>query len=198
MNEWDRFVADLLRRVELDAFEASLDPAFGSQNEGHRQRVREALRLAIENANDNSSPPGADSLTDLKRRPRVEGWAISVSHCPGIGGYILGPSKLCVGFDLEETLRVTRPIVERVLPFELEKAWYAKSSLEPAVIWAAKEASIKAFGNLVRADLNFGVVELTSFTAEGRFTARHRHHHVQGLAQGFGDHTAAIAKTRSE
>lgn len=203
MNEGSRFIADLLERVELDSFKASIDPAFGSQNEDHRPRVREALRLAVEKATGDSPPPGFDSLTDLKRRPRVDGWAMSVSHCPGLGGYILGPSKLSVGFDLEETQRVTSPIVERVLPFELEKSWYAKSSFPStttwaAMIWAAKEASIKAFGNLTRSDLNFTLVELTSFTAEGRFTARHRHHHAQGLAQSFGAHTAAIAKTRIE
>lgn len=198
MNDWNRFAAELLARLELGSFEASLETAFGSQNENHRPLVREAIHASLEKATHGNLPAGHDSLSDLKRRPRVEGWALSVSHCPGLGGYIFGPSKNFVGFDLEESQRVSEKIVERVLPFEFEKSWYLKSGISPALVWAAKEASIKAFGNLTRSDLNFTLVEITSFSKDGRFTARHRHHHANGVAGSLGAYTAAVAITRAE
>ena len=198
MSDWNRLATDLLERAELSSFEAVLDSAFGSKDDGHRSRVREDLQRKIAHATNENLPPGYDSIADLKRRPRVDGWALSISHCPGLGGYVLGPSKNFVGFDLEESVRVTEKIVERVLPFELEKSWFPTSGIQPALIWAAKEASIKAFGNLTRSDLNFTLVEITSFNRDGRFTSRHRHHHAHGVAASWGAYTAAVAITRPE
>lgn len=202
MSDWNRLAAELLERAELGGFEAVLDPAFGSKDDGHRARVRGDLHSKIEKATKGSLPHGHESLTDLQRRPRIDGWALSISHCPGLGGYIVGASKNFVGFDLEESTRVTEKIVERVLPFELEKSWFSASqpgpAIEPALIWAAKEASIKAFGNLTRSDLNFTLVEITSFKSDGRFTSRHRHHHARGVATSWGAYTAAVAITHDE
>ncbi len=155
---------------------------FGSNALDHRSKLREALSTWVQNfiiSNDNrDSFADLTTLSDLSKPPRLDGWAISVSHCPSLGGFIAAPSNSHVGLDFELTARVSSQIAHRVAAFPgetklLEQIGAAEKPL--AIFWAAKEAAIKAFGNSdPLSSPHFGIVEILDIDPEhATFTAAH-------------------------
>lgn len=154
-----------MRSLKFDDIDVHLSDAFGSASPDHRVRLRTALQKHIAQLE-----PAASSVAqigDLSKPPRIEGWAISVSHCPPLGGFIAKKSARAMGLDFEISSRVSREIAARVAAFPREKDFaeeIEKLPLPQAIFWVAKEASIKAFGNR-HPDLrpHFGIIEITSF-----------------------------------
>ena len=72
-------------------------------------------------------------------RPHCSFAAISVSHCPVLGGFIFSFNrKISVGLDMEQSHRVNEQLIGR-----LSKAEELKQAPDPSLLWAAKEAAFK-------------------------------------------------------
>lgn len=157
---------------------------FSSKSNDHRARVRLALQKQIESDAKKLSvdvdSKALHSLLDLKAPPRIEGWGISVSHCPDIGGFAILPGLKHIGLDFEIATRLTDAIVYRVASFDEEKAIIArlknssKTTSPNAYFWCAKEASIKVCGHTFRdQSVHYSNVELLTLDADERtFTAK--------------------------
>ena len=72
-------------------------------------------------------------------RPHLPDVAISLSHCPSLGGFIFSAAKnFSLGFDVEEASRVDRAVEY------LARVEEIGSSPSRALLWVAKEAAFKA------------------------------------------------------
>jgi phosphopantetheinyl transferase (holo-ACP synthase) len=79
-----------------------------------------------------------ESVEDLSSIPDSSKMSISISHCPGLGGFALTEKPACIGLDLEVASRVDQKHIARMAsPVELEQM------PSPAHLWAAKEAVFK-------------------------------------------------------
>ena len=177
-----------MNELALDGLLIRTSREFGSSNANHRTQLRHALQDFIRSAaaksqsgNEEEFLRAVNALTNLAIRPRVPGWALSVSHCGTLGGFIASKNAANnateVGIDFESASRVSESIAVRVAPFAGEKALLEmlKDTHAPwALFWVAKEAAIKAFGNRFPTEApHFGEIEITSINLIARtFTAR--------------------------
>lgn len=111
---------------ELEFF---LSRDFGSTHSGFRARIRETLAARF--------PEEAVRMRDLNSPPRHSEYSISISHGHEYGGVAITPRPWRIGFDLEESSRVTTKIAERM------RAEGDAPAPTPAHLWVAKEASFK-------------------------------------------------------
>lgn len=170
--------------LEFEGAAIHLAPEFGSANPGHRDLIRESLQRfvtdSIHRSGRDVSSVEAKTIaawSNLNTRPSFAGWAISITHCPELGGFIASPNTTFLGLDVELTTRVSLKAAERVAVFPAEKKHLRSivaASLPVALFWVAKEASIKAFGNSTPdSPTHFGEVEIVDFDHEaGNFTGR--------------------------
>lgn len=126
--------ADLQRLIELVQ---SRDPSFilrvssewGSDASDYRLRLREDIA-------DHLSDPSA---LDLGSRPHPLTHSVSISHTKGMGGWCGANRPLLVGFDVEQSARLTPSAVQRISsPNEFNQA------PDFRLLWVAKESSFKA------------------------------------------------------
>lgn len=83
-------------------------------------------------------------LLDTSLRPIIKKCSISISHSRQLGGYILSlDGETSVGFDIEQSSRITKKVVDRI---DTSCNASMKSKV-PDLIWVAKEASFKAMSN---------------------------------------------------
>ncbi len=184
---------------------------FGSTTDDHRARLRLALKNFI--TEETAKVPGhhgadfqhaVEALANLKIRPRVPGWAISVSHCATLGGFLATKSADDVGIDFENQHRVSEPLAMRVASFPDEKnvlETLRDAGASWALFWVAKEAAIKAFGNRFPHEApHFGEVEISAIDlSAGTFTARRdgllaRGRFLDSGIEGDSDIVGAIAR----
>lgn len=182
--------------MKIDGLIITATPAMAAVEPRHRDNIRTALinHLATHTA-PNRNGPDLTHLADLTRRPRLDGWAISISHCPLIGGFALAPGSFGLGIDFEITNRVSAKAAMRIATTEAERKIAAASNA--TAFWAAKESAIKAFGNLGHVDLQFESVEVTALSEAGSFTARWMSHEARGDVLSQKMWTVALARSRS-
>ncbi len=101
---------------------------WASTRENHREKIREALSLALN-----------EDLTDLALPPRPRAHSASISHCRFAGGYAAVSQPTCLGFDLELVARVKPEIIAR-----MSREEEMKNAPSPAHLWTAKEAAFKS------------------------------------------------------
>ncbi len=117
-----------------------LSKDWSSQNENYRSLVRKAVFSKLIELKDTAIE--ADVL-DLSRPPKGQFLNISISHCPGEGGFAI--SKKNLGWDVEQISRVKDEVVHRIMKSSMsEKPPFA------AAMWSAQEASFKAFSPLLK------------------------------------------------
>lgn len=63
----------------------------------------------------------------------------SISHCPTLGGFVASTQKRRLGFDIEESSRITKDVLSRM--FSQDEIAAAP---HPYLLWCAKEALFKA------------------------------------------------------
>jgi len=120
--------ADEITRIKallgLKHLEVHLRPSWGSQSPGFREEIHGDLKTLMGKAY-----PLCDA---------------SISHCPSLGGFAFTQfdydQLLQLGFDLEETYRVSPEVARRVC---LTAAEY-EAAPSAASLWTAKEAAFKA------------------------------------------------------
>ena len=72
-------------------------------------------------------------------RPDCSFAAISVSHCPVLGGFVFSfNQKITLGLDMEQSHRVNEQLMGR-----LSKTEELQKAPDPSFLWAAKEAAFK-------------------------------------------------------
>lgn len=108
--------------LQLPGFEAELRPEWGSHFHGHSEKIHSEINSRLQSGKSRGSS--------------------SISHCPGLGGFAItnADPQIQIGFDVEETARVSEAIARRVCVTS-EEFLRAPS---PASLWAAKEAGFKA------------------------------------------------------
>ncbi len=111
----------------------SANEHFGSTVEGHRAAIRHSIKDDLIGVVDLRS---IESILDLSRPPSVSGLSISISHCRGIGGYVISGDQVNIGFDVEEERRINQKILDRIShPEDHPLGQYT---------WVAKESAAKA------------------------------------------------------
>lgn len=169
-----------------------LRPEWGSENPDHRRKIRDYLAQRFE-------AQAVHDLGDLSRLPELRDGFVSVSHCRGLGGFLVSPAWS--GFDVELTDRVTPELAARIGDMEE----FAQAP-DPAALWCAKESAFKAlrFARppkvimdlkiLWLSDYLFALANGEEFGAEsGQGWIERRGPHT--LA---GFHTSALNKTRAQ
>ncbi|MEK6629086.1 MAG: 4'-phosphopantetheinyl transferase superfamily protein [Bdellovibrionota bacterium] len=111
-----------------------LDTNWNSKNKNYRQEIRTFL---ADKFSSHFSRQQLAELNDLNKRPEASDVFISVSHCGFLGGFALSQFK--VGFDAEESSRISEDILKRVCAeSELQECPWTE------FLWVAKEAGFKA------------------------------------------------------
>lgn len=79
-------------------------------------------------------------LLKLKIKPSFPLASISISYCNYLGVFVIVfDKKVSIGFDIEHKSRITSQVVQRISSLE-----ELNQSPHPALLWVAKEASVKS------------------------------------------------------
>jgi hypothetical protein len=100
---------------------------FGSSKPNHRLNLRRTLHELLNET----------EILDLEKVPSLTQGFVSISHCHSLGGF--AHSTKPIGFDIEETQRVSVDVANRLLNAKDEKTFP-----NPASLWGAKESAFKA------------------------------------------------------
>lgn len=130
-------IIEELKKLDASVFGES-HAGWGSENQGHREKIR----LNLQNALAQAGTKDLESLTDLNKAPRPEGFSVSISHTKGFGAWVACERPNRIGFDIEQAARISREICARVSSeAELQEAPRFE------FLWCAKEAYFKALEN---------------------------------------------------
>lgn len=114
--------------------EITLKKEWGSDQKNYRREIRAALTGKL-----------GEDFSDLEKWPTSKKTAISISHCPGLGGFALLTKPGAIGFDVEVEARVQSKVMARMSsPQEMSLI------PSPAHLWVAKEAAYKSLGETVQ------------------------------------------------
>lgn len=131
-----------------EKFRLILDKNWNSTNLKHRSEIRGCLERDF---SAHFSRQQLARLNDLTWLPEASDGSISISHCRLLGGFAY--SKFAVGFDVEETSRISLPVLRRTA----SEAELAECPV-PEFLWVAKESGYKALSaseaGLVISDLH--------------------------------------------
>jgi hypothetical protein len=139
----------------------------------------------------NNSLTGRQELQDALEKRLVANSGLgcsSISHSSDLGGFALWPHENGrIGFDIEQSTRVSTKIIERVKA--PQETWVAQAT-EAALFWTAKEATFKSLRGLkqpaVLSGVGLEVVQKMSHILIFRaFLADSSHRDVE-LLQGLG------------
>ncbi len=116
-----------------EVFHAEIKDSWGSENLNFRSEIRQAILDYLK-----AHHPGeaTDTILDLDAPPILKSMFVSISHCQGMGGFVLSSKSL--GFDIEDTSRITQKIIDRVSSDD-----EIKSCPQFELLWPAKEAIFK-------------------------------------------------------
>ncbi len=143
--------ADALAIPELEFI---FSDSFSAARPGFRERIRGALAARF--------PSESARMRDLSQVPRHAEFSISISHDREYGGVAIVPLPSRVGFDIEETGRVTQAIAERV------RGAGDAPAPSPAHLWVAKEATFKCqfLGHQPKTSTQIAIQEWTGLTSK--------------------------------
>ncbi len=116
-----------------EVFHVEIKASWGSENLSFRSAIRQAILAYLKT---HHPAEATDALLNLDAPPVLKSMFVSISHCQGMGGFVL--SSRALGFDIEDTSRITQKIIDRVSsPDEI------KSCPQFELLWPAKEATFK-------------------------------------------------------
>ena len=116
-----------------EIFHADLRPEWGSSYDSHRMEIRKGI-LEYLKAHHPEEIKG--SVWNLEAPPTLPHLFISISHCKGMGGFVICSQS--IGLDVEEKSRLSVPLLERISSEEERRIC---PQLE--LLWTAKEAIFK-------------------------------------------------------
>lgn len=106
-----------------------LSEEFGAKFIDHRERLRAAMLERLQDTGIHDSPPV------------IKKGYVSISHCNTAGGFVWADHS--VGFDIEESKRVTDATAKRI-----SNEFDSLDFSHPSFLWTAKESAFKAMGFL--------------------------------------------------
>jgi hypothetical protein len=128
-----RLPLTLLRQLlQAPTLELTLKKEWGSENKAYRKEIRQALSTQFD-----------EDFSDLEKRPTSVKKAISISHCPQLGGFATIVKPGSIGLDIEVEARVEKKIAAR-----MSTTQEMNEAPSPAHLWAAKEAAYKSLGDV--------------------------------------------------
>lgn len=139
LTEWAAREANRLSAFGKIRCQLSTD--MGSSHAEYRTLIRKRLSSCLQN---DAAHFDEVAILDLSRPPRIQQYAISISHTEDAGGFLYATAhtEQRLGFDIESLERVRPAIVKRVLsPGE------AFDESRIAQHWCAKEAVVKALAH---------------------------------------------------
>ncbi len=137
MTEYlERFQTYIQSQIQDPRFKITLNAAWSSSQADSRIKIRHHL-ADVDTSYFNRLQWA--QLYDLNQRPTSDLGFLSISHCHLIGGYSF--STFQNGFDIEETNRISDPIIMRTSS-EKERA----SAPYLKLLWVAKESAFKGMG----------------------------------------------------
>ncbi len=116
-----------------EVFHADIQDTWGSVNPNYRIEIRAQILSYLKAHHPNEA---SDTILNLNAPPILSSLFVSISHCPGMGGFVLSSKSL--GFDIEDTFRITQKIIDRVSSEDEIKA-----CPQIELLWPAKEATFK-------------------------------------------------------
>ena len=116
-----------------DVFHIEIRPDWGSEHANYRAEIRKGI---LEYLKLNYPNEISQSVWDLDSPPVLPSMFVSISHCLGMGGFVISSKSL--GFDIEDKTRITQKIIDRV---STEEELKACPNFE--LLWPAKEAIFK-------------------------------------------------------
>lgn len=132
----ERFQTFIRKQIQDPQFKITLNSAWSSSQADFRVKIRHHM-ADVDTSYFNRLQWA--QLYDLNQRPSSDLGFISISHCHLVGGYSF--STFQNGFDIEETNRISDPIILRTSSDkERSEAPYIK------LLWVAKEAAYKGMG----------------------------------------------------
>ena len=170
---------------------------YGSLNPNHRSALRQELQSTVRSEAHKRglfiSPDDVERLIDLSAPPRLAACGISVSHCPELGGFAIDFDAAWIGFDVEVTSRLTSKVIERIAHFSTELTHIKNLREQAPLLWVAKEAAIKAYGNAFPDQApHIGDVEIVTLDLKQmRFTTRRNGIHGAGQFLDMNGETTA-------
>ncbi len=180
LTEWSAKESNRLNAFGKIHFHLSTE--MGSSNPEYRTLIRQSLSSQLRH---HAAQFDENAIFDLSRPPVVPGYAISISHTEGAGGFLYAQAHAHqrIGFDIESRERVRPAIVKRVLaPDE------AFDEGRVARHWCAKEAAVKALAHATGrlpliTDIRISWLDDSRFVANGAW----------GLAIEIGDFGFSVA-----
>ncbi len=160
--------AKLLSYLDIESAYFDIKEGWQSGSSEHRQVLRSALLTALKEPGRfphlKLAAKDEDNINDLTAPPQIEHFSISVSHCPLVGGFVICPiHDGHVGLDLEDRTKVTPEIVARMC--SEEETFLAP---DPALLWAAKEATFKSLLKASQPKALSEIVLLNWYTIESK------------------------------
>ncbi len=136
--------------VAIDIF---VSPVWSASHPNSRQQIRENIIKTLKFKKHDLNKLAKNEILNLNLVPNLTQMMVglSISHCPGLGGFAYCKLKapvefdtglgvgINVGFDIEEAQRVSMKVVKRVSTKEEILA-----APSPEALWVAKEACFKA------------------------------------------------------
>ncbi len=154
-----------------------LNTSWSSQNETYRADLRAAVLLDLRQLGDHETLES--DILNLDSPPKSLSYKISISHCPSLGGFALSKKYASIGWDIENSSRVSKAIITRI----------AKDAEPPpfgAALWVAQESSFKAMSPLV--DLShFTQIRIEDWAAVAQNAHRFSAKYVTNSEQCFGE-----------
>jgi 4'-phosphopantetheinyl transferase superfamily len=116
-----------------EVFHIDIKKDWGSENLDYRTEIRKGI---LEYLKTHHPDQVSKSIWDLEAPPVLPSLFVSISHCVGMGGFVLSSKSL--GFDIEDKTRITQKIIDRVSSEE-----ELKTCPQFELLWPAKEAIFK-------------------------------------------------------
>lgn len=121
-----------------------LDDKSASTYSDHRALLRKQLYKRTKNK----------TVFDLTQFLNIAPQFVSISHCPVMGGFVIGDQP--VGLDLEQFQRLSASVIQRISKLE-EQNLFSENQMKS--IWAIKESVYKCEASF---DSNIPLVNITS------------------------------------
>ena len=108
---------------------------WGAGTPSSRLWIRQSLSASLPGL----APEEQAAITNLDMPPRPRAWSLSVSHTPGMGGWVAVLRDHQIGWDVERKVRISPNIIQRVC-----QADEVTGAPHGSFLWCAKESFFKA------------------------------------------------------
>lgn len=133
MTDLNHFLIQIKNQIPVATLNLHLSKKFGASEKNHRLDIRQDI---VDRYGSFLTKDEIENTLNLELRPTSKNIFFSISHCSALGGYAVCDQK--IGFDIEEKIKIKKPIVSRVSSLN-----EMKLAPQYEYLWVAKEALFK-------------------------------------------------------